>query len=87
MEKNLLNYKVTIEKEGEIYNAYCKTLGLADFGKTINEATSRITKLIKFHIESLSELGHKIPAEDKQPSQITTIVQVIPSAKTKLAFV
>ena len=46
-----------IEKEGKKYTAYCPSLGLADFGKTIDEAVKRIKELISFHLESLGEAG------------------------------
>jgi len=87
MEKKLLNYAVTIEKDGDMYSAYCKTLGLADFGKTINEATKRISAMIKFHIESLTELGYPEPVENENATRINTVVQINPSVKAKLSYV
>jgi len=57
MEKRILNYRIIIEPEKigrkTVNNAYCPTLGLADFGNSIDEAIQRIQSLIKFHIESL----------------------------------
>ena len=76
MEKKVLNYTVVIEKEGDVYNAYCKTLGLADFGNSIGQATKRIKAMIQFHIDSLTRLGHVVPVE-KDNSLIVTSVQVV----------
>ena len=86
MERKLLDYTVFIEREGNLYNAYCKTLGLADFGKTISEATKRISAMIKFHIESLTDLGYPVPVEKHEATQVTTIVQIHPSVKAKLSY-
>lgn len=78
MEKIILNYRIVIEKEKidgkktqTVYNAYCPTLQLADFGKTIDEVGQRITRLIKFHVESLSSLGHKVPVEKEATTRKT----------------
>ncbi|QQG40818.1 MAG: hypothetical protein HYV37_00650 [Candidatus Levyibacteriota bacterium] len=84
MEKKVLNYRIVVEKENDdkgktVYNAYCKTLGIADYGKTINQAISRITSLIKFHIESLALEGHKVPVEKEQTTVITSIKIPTPS--------
>ena len=73
MEKTILNYKIVIEKEKKIYNAYCPALGLADWGKTIDQAIHRMTDLIKFHIESLMELGYTVPRERETTISLTTI--------------
>ena len=55
MQKKVLNYQVIIEKEGKKFNAYCPSLGLADFGKTMNEAVKRIKSLMTFHMETLTK--------------------------------
>jgi len=73
MQKNILNYRIFIDKEKNVYTAYCPTLGLNDFGKTIDEAIERMTQLITFHIESLAELGHTIPVERETTTVITSI--------------
>ncbi len=43
MNKKVLNYRVVVEKENVskrkyVYNAYCPTLGIADYGNTIDLA-------------------------------------------------
>jgi predicted RNA binding protein YcfA (HicA-like mRNA interferase family) len=61
MQKQVLNYRIIIEPEKQgtrtVYNAYCDTLGLADYGDSIEEALKNIKSLIKFHIERLLEDG------------------------------
>lgn len=93
MEKIILNYRIIIEKEKTkgkkvdiMYNAYCPTLQLSDFGKTIDEVVKRITKLIKFHVESLSELGYKVPVE-KEATTFITSVEVPVSSHTQFSYV
>ncbi len=87
MDKRVLNYKVIVDKEAinrkkHVYNAYCPALGLADYGKTIDEAITRITDLIQFHVESLMQKGHEIPIEKDFTTLITSVeVTSSPNAK------
>ncbi len=83
MEKKVLNYQIIIEKEGKNYNAYCPGLGLADWGKTVDEAIKNITATIKFHLETLKKLGHKLPVERETISLITSVS--IPSSAKSFA--
>ena len=54
MQTKVLNYRIIIEPEKQdkkiAYNAYCPTLGLADYGDSIDKAVKNIKGLIKFHI-------------------------------------
>ncbi len=93
MEKTILNYRIIVEKEKQpgkkqkvTYNAYCPGLGLTDFGKSLDEAVSRITNLIKFHIESLNELKLKIPVE-KETITVVTNVEVPISSDAKFSYI
>ena len=65
MQKKVLNYRIIIEPEKRgkkvVYNAYCPTLGLADYADSIDQAIKNIESLIKFHIESLLEDGLEGP--------------------------
>lgn len=76
MQKQLLNYRIIIEPEkmGKkvVYNAYCPTLGVADYGSSIDEAFKNIRLLIKFHIESLLEDSVEIPSENTDEEVITS---------------
>ncbi len=47
MEKKVLNYRIIIEKEqyedgAPVYVAYCPTLGVSDYGDTIEEVLESI---------------------------------------------
>ncbi len=68
MEKQILNYRIIIEPEkmGKkiVYNAYCPTLGVADYGNSAEEAIKNIKSLIKFHIKCLLGEGQEVPREN-----------------------
>lgn len=69
MKTKFLNYKVLIEKEEQpegnsVYVTQVPTLGISDFGQTIEEALENTKKLIKFHVESLLEENETIPSPD-----------------------
>lgn len=88
MEKKVLNYRIIVEKEKSdrkgkyVFNAYCPTLGIADYGNTIDQAIDRITSLIQFHIESLIEEKHAVPVEKDATTIITSIaIETSPDAK------
>ena len=57
MEKHVLNYRVIIEPEkmGKkiVYNAYCPTLGVVDYGDSIEEVLESIKDGIKLAIDCL----------------------------------
>lgn len=76
MQKQVLNYRIIIEPEkmGKkiAYNAYCNTLGLADYGYSVDEAIKNIKSLIKFHIECLLEDGIEVPTENTEEELITS---------------
>lgn len=88
MEKKVLNYRIIIEKERSgrkgryVFNAYCPTLGIADYGNTIDQAIDRITSLMHFHIESLIEEKYPVPVEKDATTVITSIaIETSPHAK------
>ena len=76
MQKQVLNYRIIIEPEkmGKkvVYNAYCDTLGLADYGDSIDEAVKNIKSLIKFHIECLLEDGLEVPTENTEEELVAS---------------
>jgi len=85
MEKKVLNYRIIIEKERSdkkgkyVFNAHCPTLGVADYGNTIDQAIERITSLIQFHIESLIEEKYPVPIEEDVTTVITSVSIKTPS--------
>lgn len=80
METKVLNYRVIIEPEKmgkkTVYNAYCPTLGVADYGDTIEEVLASIKYGIELAIECLVDEGKEVPADN-------VAEQVIATAKVK----
>ena len=76
MQARILSYRIIIEPEKHgrktVYNAYCPTLGVADYGDSIDEAIKNIKALIKFHIESLLEERLEVPQENTTEEIITS---------------
>ena len=86
------NYHVVVEKEAvtgkksrAVFNAYCPTLGLADWGSTIDAAVANITKLISFHLESLVALRHAVP-DERNATTVIASVSVPISVSRKLSY-
>lgn len=76
MQTQVLSYRIIIEPEKmgkkKVYNAYCPTLGVADYGDSIDEAVKHIRSLIKFHIECLLEEGLEVPPENTEKEIVTS---------------
>ena len=76
MQAKILSYRIIIEPEKQgkkiVYNAYAPSLGLADYGDSIDEAIKNIKSLIKFHVECLLEEGLEIPQENTTEEIITS---------------
>jgi len=89
MQTQILNYRIIIEPEKQgrktVYNAYCPTLGVADWGDSLEDAMKNIQSLIKFHIESLLEDKKLIPVDnlDKEIIASTKISIKIPEDKVQ----
>lgn len=64
MKTTLLRYNVLIKKEGTNYIAYVPTLGISDFGKTLDDTQRHIKQAIAIHIEGLIKTGADVPAPD-----------------------
>lgn len=79
MEKQVLNYRVIIEPEkvGKkiVYNAYCPSLGVADYGDAVEEVLASIKDGIELAVESLVEEGKEVP-KDNINEQLITAVRV-----------
>lgn len=87
----ILNYRVLVEKEvyedgSPVYVTQVPSLGISDYGETIEEALANTEKLVKFHVESLIEEGEAVPAPDDFRNIIVTTSQVEISSAKKLAF-
>lgn len=73
--KKSYNYTIIIEKEihnkKEVYVTHVPTLGISDFGKTVEEALKNTEKAIKLYIETLAELKKPIPSSEKESLFVT----------------
>lgn len=57
MKTTILRYQVLIKKEGKHYVAYVPSLGISDFGKSVDEVRSHVQGVIKCHVEGLVKTG------------------------------
>ena len=64
MKTNVLKYNVIIKKEDKYFVSYVPTLGISDFGKTIEAAKENTKKLIECHIEGLIKTDTEVPSPD-----------------------
>lgn len=80
MKTTMLRYNVLIKKEGKYSVAYVPTLGISDFGKTIEEAQKNIKNAIAVHIEGLVKTKSEVPAPDTQDVILSQTEIVIPKA-------
>ena len=70
MQKQVLNYRIIIEPEkmGKkvVYNAACPTLGVYDYGDSIDEVLISIKDGIELAIEVLGDEGQDVPVDDTE---------------------
>ena len=66
MKTAVLRYNVLIKKEGKHYVAYVPTLGISDFGKSVEQAKAHVQDAIVCHVEGLIKTGSEIPSPDTQ---------------------
>jgi len=90
MEKKVLNYRVIIEPEAmgkkTVYNAYCPTLQVTDYGYSIEGVLKSIKEGIELAIECLLDEGKEIPVDNVNKQVITGVeVDVPPGAKVTFA--
>ena len=82
METKVLNYRIIIKPEKEnkktIYLAECLTLGVYDWGDTIDKALKNIREGIQCHIESLIKDGEKISVDYPEREFVTETKIAVP---------
>lgn len=66
MKTTILRYNVLIKKEDKHFVAYVPTLGISDFGKTVDEAQKHVKDAIACHIEGFIKTNTEVPAPDSQ---------------------
>lgn len=76
MKTQVLNYHILVEKEKQdkktVYVSFAPTLGISDFGKTIDQAVSNLEKAMRLYIETLIELKQPVPAPDTEDYFVTS---------------
>lgn len=66
MKATILRYHVVIRKDGKHYIADVPTLGISDFGRTLELAKHHIHDAIACHIEGLMKTGYDVPMPDTE---------------------
>lgn len=89
MQRKVLNYRIIIEPEKmgkrTVYNAYCPTLGVADYGDSIDEVLKSIKDGIDLALECLADGGKEIPVDNVKEQTVTTTEVKVPHG-AKLTF-
>lgn len=83
MQRKVLNYRIIIEPEKQgksiVYNAFCPTLGVADYGDSIDSVLKSIKDGIELSIEVLRNEGKEIPVDNIEKQVVTTTEVDIPA--------
>lgn len=91
MEKNVLSYRIIIEKEkyedgSNVYVAYCPSLGISDYAGTVEDVLASIKDGVQLAVESLAKEGKDVPIDHVEEQLITSTKINIPSGvKTSFA--
>ncbi len=90
MQKQVLNYRIIIEPEKidkkVVYNAYCPTLKIADYGDSIDEVLASIKDGIELAIGYLRDEGKEVPIDNiQQGFVVTSQVEVSADIKVSIA--
>ncbi len=84
MKTQVLNYRIIVEKEkyedgSLVYVAYCPSLGISDYGDTVEDVLESIKDGIELAIETLAKEGQEIPVDHVEEQLITSAKIVVPS--------
>ncbi len=90
MEKNVLNYRIIIEKEkyedgSTVYVAYCPSLGISDYGDSVEDVLASIKDGVELVVASLAKEGKDVPVDHVEEQFITSTKINIPSG-IKISF-
>lgn len=64
MKTTVLSYTVIIRKEGKEFVAHVPTLGISDFGASVDAAKKNVQVAIACHIEGLGKTNTAVPLPD-----------------------
>lgn len=83
METKVLNYRIIVKptKEGRktVYTAECPTLGVYDWGDTVETVLKSIKEGIECHVEALMEEGDDIPVDYPEKELVTETKITVPA--------
>lgn len=65
MKTTVLSYTVIIRKEGKDFVAYVPTLGISDFGASVDVAKKNVQAAIAYHVEGLLKTDTAVPPPDE----------------------
>ena len=85
MKTTVLRYNVIIRKENRDFIAYVPSLGISDFGKTLEQAKHNVRDAIACHVEGLMKTDTEVPAPDAEDYYISHAEIPVP-ATIKFAF-
>lgn len=82
MDTKVLNYRIIIEPEkyddgSLVYVAYCPTLGISDYGDSVEAVLTSIKEGIELAVESLAKSNQEVPV-DSLEDQIITSAKIFP---------
>lgn len=85
MDTKVLNYRIIIEPEkyddgSKVYTAYCPTLGVADYGNSVEEVLASIKEGIELAVESLAKKKQAVPADSLEEQIITSAKISLPAS-------
>ena len=80
MKTSVLKYNVIIHKQGKNFIADVPTLGISDFGETLEKAKKHIQEAIICHVEGLIKTKTEVPAPDTEDHYISQTKITLPVA-------
>ena len=90
MQKKILNYRVIIEPhkqkgKKQVYLAECPTLGVYDWGNSVDEVLSSMKKGITIHIKNMIKTNEEVPTDNIQEEILTTAQVEVPRKGLRFA--
>lgn len=90
MHAKVLNYRVIIEPENypdgsKVYNAYCPTLGITDYGDSVESVLGSIKDGIRLAVESMVKEKQEVPVDNLE-EQIVTAAKVKVPTKLRISL-
>ncbi|MBI3342665.1 type II toxin-antitoxin system HicB family antitoxin [Candidatus Gottesmanbacteria bacterium] len=84
MQKNILNYRIIIEPEisengSRVYVGFCPTLGISDYGDTVEDVLASIKDGIELAVEALAKGKKEVPVDDIERQIIASAMVKVPA--------